>query len=212
MRCAGFSSSFVSFFFFFFFTQTCRFRRGTKRRDGETQRGPRARRERETRVTPSALECNGTFSRASIKRRFSRSGGRTRRCRCVRHPTKGVDKRCSSRRSAALRASGSASTLPFLSAWFVFSISGVVIVERAKSILGAAGTSFERGPHKGEGEGGASDFGARTLSPPQRPVHLEVDAPTASKHAGQTVEQRNKEASFPRMFLCCRRLCCPFGL
>lgn len=208
MRCAGF------FFPFFFLLRLADFCRGTKRHNSETERVPQLRRSKRS-VHHSALSSallRRTFQCASIKRRLSRSDGRTRWCGHVSQPTKG-------RQKVQLAALCCSTGLRFLfhslllSAWSVLSSTALhhqrVIVECAKSILGAAGRLLKEHRTKG----GlptlrcTNTFTVAAASPPWR------GCTSCLQHAAQTVKEKKHETSpgsSNEKFLQCRRLLLPF--
>lgn len=103
-----------------------------------------------------------------------------------------------------------------LSAWSVLSSTALhhrrVIVECAKSILGAAGRLLRERRTKGRGD--FRLFDARTLSPWLRPVHLEGDAPAACNMQPKRSKKKNTRPRWvPRMrsFYNAADFCCPFN-
>lgn len=97
---------------------------------------------------------HGTPSCASIKRCFSRSKGRTRWCRCVRRPTKGSTKGAA---RGKVRLCGPPVPLPLflLSAWFVFSIAGVLLSAQRAS-WGQRDVFWKSTVQRGDGGGGGT--------------------------------------------------------
>lgn len=102
-----------------------------------------------------------------------------------------VDKRCSSRRYAALQASGSSSTLSFCLPGLSFparrSITSVLLLSAQRASWGQRDVFWKSTARRG-------DFrllDAQTLSPPLRPVHLEGAAPAACNMQPKRSKKKN---------------------
>lgn len=125
-----------------------------------------------------------------------------------------VDKRCSSRRYAALQASGSSSTLSFCLPGLSFparrSITSVLLLSAQRASWGQRDVFWKSTAQRGD----FRLFDARTLLPSLRPVHLEGDAPAACNMQPKRSKKKNmRPRRVPRMrsFYNAADFCCPFN-